>query len=234
MHHAAYAESQAVSRPHGSHAADPHGHPHGRAANSSIRSRAGVRAVSASLLVLAATALAQVGVFVASGSIALLADLIHNFGDALTALPLGIAFALRSARAERYAGVAVVLVIFASACVAGYEAVGRLIAPQAPEYLLAVCLAGVAGFGGNWIAAGIRMRAGRRLNSPALIADGQHARVDALVSLGVVASALFVALGLPIADPLVGLIITAAILRITWESWTTVRGAHTPDPLDIG
>lgn len=113
------------------------------------------------------TAILQLAVFLASGSIALLADLIHNFGDALTALPLGIAFALRSAVAERRAGLAVVAAIFISACVAGYEAVGRQIHPQAPSHLAILALAGAVGYAGN-LAAHIRLSAGRRLDSPAL------------------------------------------------------------------
>jgi cation diffusion facilitator family transporter len=203
-----------------------HGHSHGLVDASIKRSRAGLAAVGWSLLVLGATALAQTAVFVASGSVALLADLIHNFGDAATAFPLAIAFALRSARAERWAGLAVVFAIFVSACVAGYESILRLIDPREPEYLLALAIAGVVGFAGNWVAAGIRTRAGRRLDSPALIADGAHARADAYVSLAVVASAVAVYAGLGIADPLIGLAITAVILRITWDSWKTVRGSR--------
>jgi cation diffusion facilitator family transporter len=203
-----------------------HGHSHGLVDASIKRSRAGLAAVGWSLLVLGATALAQTAVFVASGSVALLADLIHNFGDAATAFPLAIAFALRSARAERWAGLAVVFGIFVSACVAGYESVLRLVDPREPQYLLALAIAGVVGFAGNWIAAGIRTRAGRRLDSPALIADGEHARADAYVSLAVVASAAVVALGLDIADPLIGLAITLVILRITWHSWLTVRAGE--------
>lgn len=201
-----------------------HGHSHGLIDPSIKRSRAGIRAVLCSLAVLALTALAQTAVFVASGSIALLADLIHNFGDALTAVPLGIAFALRSALAERWAGLFVVAAIFASACVAGVEAVMRLIHPAAPTHLLVLSLAGAAGFAGNFLAARIRTRAGRRLDSPALIADGEHADADAYVSLAVLASALVVAIGAPVADPLIGLAICALILRITWHSWLTVRG----------
>jgi cation diffusion facilitator family transporter len=201
-----------------------HGHSHGLVDASIKRSRSGLAAVGWSLLVLALTALAQTAVFVASGSVALLADLIHNFGDAATAFPLAIAFALRSVRAERWAGLAVVLAIFVSACVAGYEAVVRLVDPHEPQYLGALAAAGVVGFAGNWTAARIRTSAGRRLNSAALVADGDHARADAYVSLAVVATAAVVALGLDIADPLIGLGITLVILRITWHSWRTVRG----------
>lgn len=179
---------------------------------------------------LGGTALLQLFVFVASGSVALLADLIHNFGDAATAIPLAIAFMLRSARAERWAGLAVVFAIFFSACVAGYEAIDRLINPHEPRYLAALALAGAVGFAGNWWAALIRTRAGRRLDSSALIADGAHARADAYVSLAVIASALAVALGAQIADPLIGLGITLVILKITRDSWVTVRA----EPVSAG
>jgi len=201
-----------------------HGHSHGLVDDSIKRSREGVRAVAIVLLVLGLTAAVQAAVYVASGSVALLADLIHNFGDAATAFPLGIAFALRSAWAERWAGLAVVAAIFISACVAGYEAIDRLINPRDVDALVTLALAGALGFAGNWVAAIIRTRAGRRLDSPALIADGAHARADAYVSLAVIASAIVVALGLRIADPLIGLGITIVILRITWDSWRTVRG----------
>jgi cation diffusion facilitator family transporter len=176
--------------------------------------------------VLGAAALAQTAIFVLTDSIALLADVIHNFGDAATAIPLAIAFMLRSERAERYAGLFVVAAIFVSACVAGVEAISRLIHPSAPSHLLALAAAGAIGFAGNWLAAQIRTRAGRVLHSPALVADGNHARADAYVSLAVIASAVVVAIGLPIADPLVGLAITAVILRIAWQSWNTVREGH--------
>jgi divalent metal cation (Fe/Co/Zn/Cd) transporter len=201
-----------------------HGHSHGLIDDSIKRSREGVRAVSISLAVLGAAAVAQTLIFVLSGSVALLADLIHNSGDALTAVPLGLAFLLRSARAERYAGLAVVAAIFISACVAGAEAIQRLVHPQAPGHLLILALAGVIGYAGNWIASLVRTRAGRRLASPALIADGAHARADAYVSLAVIASAIVLALGLRVGDPVIGLAITFVILRITWQSWRTVRG----------
>jgi cation diffusion facilitator family transporter len=202
-----------------------HGHSHGLVHESIKRSREGLRAVGLTLLILGATAVAQLLVFVASGSVALLADLIHNFGDAATAIPLAIAFALRSARAERWAGLAVVLAIFVSACVAGYEAIDRLITPHEPDHLVALAIAGAVGFAGNWWAAAIRTRAGRRLASPALVADGAHARADAYVSLAVIASAAAVALGASVADPLIGLAITIVILKITRDSWVTVRSA---------
>jgi cation diffusion facilitator family transporter len=192
-----------------------------------MRSRHGVRAVSLSLAVLGLTAGVQALVLTLSGSVALLADMIHNAGDALTAVPLGIAFLIRSARAERLAGLAVVVAILISAGVAAVEAAHRLVSPSRPSHLLALAAAGVAGFAGNWLAAQIRTRAGRRLDSPALLADGAHARADAYVSLAVVGSAAVVGLGLTAADPIIGLAITAVILRITWQSWRTVtRAGH--------
>jgi cation diffusion facilitator family transporter len=208
--------------------AHQHTHSHGLVDDSIKRSRAGVRAVGVSLVVLAATAAIQAAIYVATGSVALLADLVHNFGDALTAVPLGTAFLLRSSRAERYAGIGVVLAIFLSACFAGFFAVERIISPNPPDHLLALALAGVFGFGGNELAAQVRLRAGRRLDSPALVADGHHARADGFVSLGVLASAVLVAIGLPLADPVIAIALTVAILRITWQSWLTVRGdSHT-------
>src|SRR3954469_17366052 len=207
-----------------------HGHSHGLVHDSIKRSREGIRAVLISLAVLGLAAVAQTVIFALSGSVALLADLIHNFGDALTAVPLGIAFLLRSERAERGAGLFVVAAIFISALVAGFEAVDRLIHPDAPDHLAALAAAGAVGYVGNWVAARVRTRTGRRLDSPALVADGAHARADAYVSLGVIASAAVVALGAPIADPLIGLTITLVILRITWQSWRTVRGRDVQRP----
>jgi len=209
---------------HHHHRDGAHGHSHGLIDDSIKRSRDGVRAVVISLGVLGLAAVAQTVVFVVSGSVALLADLIHNFGDALTAVPLGIAFLLRSERAERTAGLFVVAAIFISACVAGVEAVQRLTHRSPPTHLWVLAGAGAIGYLGNFIAAKVRTRAGRRLHSPALIADGDHAAADAYVSLAVIASAAVVAIGAPIADPLIGLAITLVILRITWQSWNTVRG----------
>lgn len=214
--------------PDHAHGHDPghphrHGHSHGLVDRSIKRSRAGLRAVLISLGVLGATALAQAAILVFSNSVALLADLIHNVGDALTAVPIGIAFLLRSERAERVAGFFVVLAILTSALVALYQSIGRLIDPEPLTHLWVLAAAGAIGFIGNESAAYIRLRAGRRLHSPALVADGYHARTDGLVSLGVVLSAIVVAIGLEIADPLIGLAITLVILRITWHSWQTIR-----------
>jgi cation diffusion facilitator family transporter len=203
-----------------------HDHSHGLSDRSILRSRDGIRTVAISLGVLGATALIQAGVFVLSDSVALLADLIHNVGDALTAVPLGIAFLLRSLPAEKIAGLFVVAAIFVSACVALYQTIQRFIDPQDLSHLWVLGAAGVLGFVGNEIAAQVRLRGGRRLHSPALVADGNHARVDAFVSLGVVASAILVAAGAQIADPIVGLVITAVILKITWDSWHTIRATE--------
>ena len=211
------------AHPHGHVHGHSHGHSHGLVDNSIKRSRAGLRAVTLALLVLGLTAAAQVAVFIASGSVALLADLIHNAGDALTAIPVGAAFLLRSERAERWAGYSVVLAIFVSACVALFETIQRLIHPEDLSHLWALAGAGLIGFLGNELAARVRLRAGGRLSSPALVADGKHARVDGFVSLGVVASATLVALGWEVGDPVVGLLITLVILRVTWDSWRTVR-----------
>ena len=212
---------------------DGHGHSHGLIDRSILRSRDGVRTVAISLGILSLTAALQAIIFVASGSVALLADMIHNVGDALTAVPLGIAFLLRSYRGEKLAGLSVVAAIFISACVAGYEAVQRLLHPEQLSHLGVLALAGLIGFAGNELAARVRLRGGHRLKSPALIADGNHARVDGYVSLSVIASAICVWIGLDRADPLIGLAITAVILKITWDSWrviSTTEPGEDPQP----
>ena len=229
-HEHADEQAHAVGEHEHAHREGGHGHSHGLVDRSILRSRAGIRAVSWSLGILIVTALAQAFIYSRTLSVALLADLIHNFGDALTVVPLGIAFYLRSTRGERWAGLAVVLAIFISALVALGQTIERFIHPRALSHLWLLAAAGVIGFVGNEIAAQVRLRAGRRLDSPALIADGQHARVDGYVSLGVVASAAVVALGLRIADPIIGLLITLVILKITWDSWRTVS---TTDPGEL-
>ena len=189
----------------------------------------GIRALKLSLVGLMLTALWQAVIVFASGSVALLADTIHNFGDALTSLPLWIAFALsRKAanrsytygygRAEDLAGVAIVGVIFFSACVAGYESISKLINGSQVSHLGWVAAAAVVGFLGNEVVARFRIRVGKRIGSAALIADGEHARVDGFTSLAVLVGAGGVALGYPILDPMVGLGITVAILFIVKDS----------------
>ncbi|WP_435854023.1 cation diffusion facilitator family transporter [Streptomyces sparsogenes] len=207
-----------VPRPHSHETADRTD----RALESSAR---GMRALWTSFAVLGATALAQAVVVVASGSVALLGDTVHNAADALTAVPLGIAFVLgrRAAtrrftygygRAEDLAGLAIVLTIAASAAFAAWTAVGRLLDPRAVDHLPAVAAAAVVGFVGNEWVARYRIRVGRDIGSAALVADGLHARTDALTSLAVLLSAGGSALGWRLADPLVGLAITAAILLV--------------------
>jgi cation diffusion facilitator family transporter len=202
---------------------DHHEHSHGLVDPSIVRSRDGVKAVSLSLAVLLVTSLVQLAVFLVSDSVALLTDVIHNGGDSLTAIPLGIAFFLRSRRGELWAGYVIVAVILTSALLALYEVIDRFLNPQTPTHLWALLVAGVVGVIGNEVAAIIRWRAGKRLDSPALIADGIHARADGYVSGGIIASAAFIAFGLPIADPIIGLIITGLIFHSTWESWQTIR-----------
>lgn len=206
-----------------------HGHAHGGIDPSLFSSGEAMRTLMLSLIVLGVTAGLQVAVFVISGSVALLADTVHNVGDALTAVPLAIAFTLSRlkptqrfsygfGRSEDFAGLAVVLIILFSAIVAAYEAVIRIIHPSTPSYLLATAIAGVIGFIGNeWVAV-YRIRSGRRIGSAALEADGYHARVDGFTSLAVVVGVAGVAAGFRLADPIVGLLISAAIVRIVWNS----------------
>jgi cation diffusion facilitator family transporter len=207
-----------------------HAHEDAESVDDALASSAdGIRALKLSLVGLMLTALLQAGVVFASGSVALLADTIHNFGDALTSLPLWIAFALsRKAanrsytygygRAEDLAGVAIVGVIFFSACVAGYESISKLINGSQVSHLGWVAAAAFVGFLGNEIVARFRIRVGKRIGSAALIADGEHARVDGFTSLAVLVGAGGVALGYPILDPMVGLGITVAILFIVKDS----------------
>jgi cation diffusion facilitator family transporter len=206
-----------------------HDHTHGVVDPSVATSERGIWALKWSFVALVATALVQVIVVVLSGSVALLSDTIHNVGDALTAVPLWIAFALGRlgtsrrfpfgyGRVEDLAGVMVVLVILFSAVVAGYEAIERLIHPQPVGLVWAVAVAGAVGFVGNEAVAILRIRVGRQIGSAALVADGYHARTDGWTSLAVVVGAAGVWLGYPVADPIVGLLITTAILVIVWQS----------------
>lgn len=212
----------------------PHSHDSTDSVDSELEGSAhGIRAVKISLVALGATAMAQLVVVVVTGSVALLADTIHNFSDALTAVPLWIAFALsrRSAnrrytygygRAEDLAGLFIVLMITLSAILAGYESIRRLLDPQPLTYAWVVVIAGVIGFAGNELVAIYRIRVGRSIGSAALVADGLHARADGLTSLAVSVGALFVVAGFPIADPIVGLLITVAILAVLKGAVTEV------------
>lgn len=229
---------------HGHSHSSEHGHSHGGVDSAILRSREAMRALWLSLAILGATAAFQVVIVIASGSVALLADTVHNVGDALTALPLAVAFILlrrpRTARltygwgrAEDFAGLIVVGVILFSAGYAAYESVDRLIHGTTLHYLGAVAAAGAIGFIGNeWVAV-YRIRAGRRIGSAALIADGYHARIDGFTSLAVVLGAAGVALGFEQADPIVGLLISVAILYIVWQSMRTI-GLRAMDGVEDG
>jgi cation diffusion facilitator family transporter len=212
---------------------EEHGHTHGLLDVSITRSKEGVKVVSWSLLVLGIAAALQTYVFFTTNSLSLLGDLIHNFGDALTAIPLGAAFLLRNRRAERVSGYFIVAIICASAVVVAAEAILRLFQPQPVTNLVALTLAGSIGFAGNELAAMIRLRGGNHLHSPALIADGMHARADGWVSLSVVAAAALVAVGFPVADPVIGLGMTIVILRTAWESYSSIRNDGTNDELAL-
>jgi cation diffusion facilitator family transporter len=210
-----------------------HGHTHGVIDATIASTDRGIWAIKWSFVILIVTGLLQITVVVLSGSVALLADTIHNFADATTAIPLWFAFILARrkpsrtfpyglGRAEDLAGIMIVLIILFSALVAGYEAVTRLIQPHTVTNLGWLTAAGIIGFIGNEIVAVLRIRVGRQMNSAALIADGYHARTDGLTSLAVVAGAIGVWLGFPLADPIVGLLITIAIFGIVWQSARSV------------
>lgn len=216
--HGAWAKVREFFAPHSHDSAD-------RVDDALESSERGIRALKVSLLVLGVTAVAQAFIVVLTGSVALLGDTLHNVADALTALPLWLAFTVgrRPAnrrytygygRAEDLAGVAIVLTIAASAALAGYEAVQRLLDPRDVRHVGAVAAAAVVGFAGNEVVAQYRIRVGREIGSAALVADGLHARTDGFTSLAVLAGAIGVWLGYPKADPVVGLLITAAILVV--------------------
>ena len=220
------------NHPH-EHEHDHHGHRHGGIDPSVLSNERGLWAVKWSFLGLFVTAVLQLLVVMLSHSVALLADTIHNFGDAATGVPLGIAFLFARrppnrrfhygyGRVEDLAGLVVVLTILFSACVAGYEAVERLYHPRNVQHLGAVAVASVIGFVGNELVAVFRIRVGKEIGSAALIADGYHARTDGWTSLAVLLGALGVCLGFPKADPIIGLLITVAILGIVWDSARTV------------
>lgn len=206
----------------------PHSHDAADSVDDAMEASAkGIRALKISLVVLAATALLQLGVFLVSGSVALLADTIHNFSDALTAVPLWIAFMLGRRRATRtytygfgraedLAGLFIVAMIALSAVVAAVESVSRFFDPQPISNLGWVFAAGLIGFAGNEIVAVYRIRVGREIGSAALVADGFHARTDGFTSLAVVAGVIGVWLGFPLADPIIGLLISAAIFVLLW------------------
>lgn len=232
--HDAHPPETGHAHEHGhSHADEPgggaHGHTHGTVDPTILTTARGIWAIKWSFVGLFLTAVFQIVVVWLSGSVALLADTIHNFGDAATAVPLWVAFTLARrkpsqrftygyGRVEDLAGVAIVLTILASAIAAGYESVYRFLHPQTVTYLWAVVVASVVGFAGNEAVAVFRIKVGKELGSAALIADGYHARVDGFTSLAVLFGAIGIWLGYPLADPVVGLLITLAIFKIVWDS----------------
>jgi cation diffusion facilitator family transporter len=209
-----------------SHVVTPHSHDSAdRVDQAMAASRDGVRALWVSLAVLGSTAAVQAAVVLLSGSVALLGDTLHNVADALTAVPLGIAFVVARraptrrytygyGRAEDLAGIVIIAVIVASSALAAYEAIRRLLHPQPATHLPYVAIAALIGFAGNEIVARYRIAVGRRIGSAALVADGLHARTDGFTSLAVLLGAAGVAIGWPWADPVVGLLITVAILFV--------------------
>jgi cation diffusion facilitator family transporter len=234
LHHAEpHVHRHEYTHEHGHTHGHGHGHTHGAIDPEIASSDRGLWAVKWSFVGLVVTAIAQAVVFALSGSVALMADLIHNVGDAMTSVPLGVAFLLARAkpglrfaygygRAEDLAGVAIVAVIFFSALITGYESIERIQHPQPLGHLGALGLAAIVGFVGNELVALLRLRVGREINSAALVADGLHARADGLVSLAVLISAIGVGLGYPWADPVMGLGITLVLLQVVWQSAQTV------------
>ena len=215
------------------HDQEPHGHTHGTIDPSILTTDRGIWAVKWSFVGLFVTTLIQFAIFYFSNSIALLADTIHNLGDACTAIPLGIAFVLGKrkpskrftygyGRVEDLAGLAVVLTILASAVWAGYESVQRFFHPEKVGHLWAVSAAAIVGFLGNEGVAIFRIKVGREMGSAALIADGYHARTDGIASLSVLVSVIGVYLGYPLAEPIIGILMTLLILRIVWEAAASV------------
>ncbi len=236
---------------HGAHGHDhsggAHGHTHGTIDPSIISTQRGLWAIKWSFIGLFITTLLQLAVVYFSNSIALLADTIHNLGDACTAIPLGIAFILGKrkpskrftygyGRVEDLAGVVVVLTILGSAIVAGYESIQRFFYPHTVGYLWAVAAASIIGFLGNEGVAIFRIKVGKEMGSAALIADGYHARTDGIASLTVLLSVIGVSIGYPLADPIIGILMTLLILRIVWESaaavFTRLLDGVDPDVVD--
>lgn len=230
----AYLRSGAFPKEHHDHTDhSSHAHTHGTLDSTITMTEEGIRAVKWSFLVLLITAGFQFAIVFYSGSIALASDMIHNIADATTAFPLWIAFRLARikpnarfhygfGRVEDLAGILIVLIILFSASLAAYEAVNRFFHPQVLGHLRWIVLAGLAGFAGNELVAIFRIRVGQKIKSAALIADGYHARVDGITSLAVVAGAIGVWLGFPLADPAVGLLISMAIFGIVWQSTKAV------------
>ena len=239
--------SNALASPEGTAGHSGRGHMHGVADREILASDRGIWATKVSLAILTATALAQVGVVVITGSAALLADTVHNLGDAATAVPLWVAFTLARrppsrrfsyglGRVEDLAGLLIVVVILVSGVVAGYESIRRLSDPPEIQFLWALMAAAVVGFVGNEGVAWFRIRVGREIGSAALEADGQHSRADGLTSLAVLFGGVGLWLGYPLADPIVGLVITAVIMFIVVQTakpvFTRLLDGAEPEVLD--
>ncbi len=229
------------------HAHGDHDHSHGVVDPSIATSERGLWAVKWSGVLLLTVSFVELAVVAMSRSTALLADMIHNFGDFATVIPLWIAFALMRrapgrkfsfgyGRVEDLAGVLVVAVLFTNALIAGYEAISRMFHPQQITHLWIVAIASLVSFAGNETVAILRIKVGREIGSAALIADGHHARVDGWTALAVLVGALGVYLGFPIADPIIGLVITVAIFGIVWTSaktiFTRILDGVEPETLD--
>ncbi len=215
------------------HGGADHGHTHGTIDPTILATDRGIWAIKWSFVGLFITTTIQIVIFYFSGSIALLADAIHNLGDAGTAIPLGIAFVMGKrkpskrftygyGRVEDLAGLVVVLTILASAAFAGYESINRFFHPKPVGYLWAVAIGAIVGFIGNESVAVFRIKVGKEMGSAALIADGYHARTDGIASLAVLVSAAGLYFGYPLADPIIGILMTILILRIVWESAAAV------------
>ena len=232
-HHHGHDHHDHEDHDHHDHDHGEHGHTHGVIDPSIITTERGIWAIKWSFLGLMVTAVLQVGVVILSGSVGLLADTIHNFGDAATAIPLWIAFSFARlkpnkrftygyGRVEDLAGIAIVLTILFSAIVAGYESINRFFNPKTVGHLWIVAAASVIGFIGNEGVAIFRLKVGKEIGSAALVADGYHARVDGWTSLAVLAGAIGIWLGYPLADPIVGVLITIAIFGIVLQSGKAV------------
>lgn len=206
-----------------------HDHTHGALDPILLTTEKGIWAVKWSMVGLLLTALLQAMVVVLSSSVALLADTIHNFGDAATAIPLWIAFLMAQrkpskrfsygyGRVEDLAGIVIVFIMLLSGLMAAYESISRLFQPQEIHHLGAVAVAALLGFTGNELVARLRIRVGKEISSAALVADGYHAHIDALTSFAVLLGVVAVWLGYPHADPLIGLVITLIVFKIVWDS----------------
>lgn len=231
--HAAHDDGHAHGHSHGHDSDHDHGHTHGVMDATIASTDRGIYAIKWSFIIMFAVALVELVIVGISGSVALLADMIHNFADATTAIPLFVAFRLVRrlptktfnyglGRVEDLAGLLIVLIILFSTVVAGYEAIERLLHPQPLTNIGWVALMGVISYAGNEAVARLRIRIGKEINSAALIADGYHARIDARTSLAVVAGAALVWFGFPLADPIVGVLITLSLVTIVWQSSRTV------------